>query len=77
MTSEQVMHGLGKHIYELSDDDITFALQVSITERLQSRLHWDLRPVEKVLNACLTRPECLAGYIRCVFKQTKSDFGMS
>lgn len=43
------MHGLGKHIYELSDDDITFALQVSITERLQSRLHWDLRPVEKVL----------------------------
>jgi hypothetical protein len=47
------MHGLGKHIYELSDDDITFTLQVSITERLQSRLHWALRPGEKVLKTIL------------------------
>jgi hypothetical protein len=53
VTSEQVMHGLGKHMRDLSDDDITITLQVSITERLQSRLHDDLSALAK---ACLARP---------------------
>ena len=43
------MHGLGKHLRELSEDDVTITLQVSITHRLQYRLHRDLCSVRKVL----------------------------
>ena len=32
VTSEEVMHGLGKHIDELSAEDATIALKVSFTQ---------------------------------------------
>jgi hypothetical protein len=48
--SEQVMHGLGKHLNDLSDEDGTTSLKVSLFLLLQTpsqRAAWPWNPVEQ------------------------------